>query len=98
MDIYLILLRIVHIFAGMFWVGAAIINSAFLLTAASSSGAQGHKFLQNLMVRGRFPIAIAVSAMLTILAGSLLYWRDSGGLQISWINSPVGLGFTIRSR
>lgn len=95
MDVYLILLRIIHIFAGIFWVGATIINSAFLVPAVRFSGPDGQKFMQSLMVRQRFPTAIAVSAWLTILAGFLLYWRDSGGFQIRWITSPVGLGFTI---
>lgn len=95
MDIYLILLRIIHIFGGIFWVGATVINSVFLVPALRSSGPEGQKFMQSLMVHQRFPIAIAVSAWLTILAGVLLYWRDSGGLQISWITSSVGLGFTV---
>jgi uncharacterized membrane protein len=95
MDFYLILLLIVHIFAGIFWVGATIFSSAFILPAARSMGLEGQKLMQNLMVRRRFPVAMAISSSLTILAGILLYWRDSGGLQLSWITSPVGLGFTI---
>ena len=95
MDIFVILLRIIHIFAGMFWVGAALIGTFFLMPAAKSSGPEGQQFIQTLMVRKRFPIAISISAILTILAGFLLYARDSGGFQISWITSSVGLGFTI---
>ncbi|HEX9616523.1 MAG TPA: hypothetical protein VGA03_03855 [Anaerolineales bacterium] len=95
MDIFVILLRIIHIFAGMFWVGAALIGTFFLVPAAKSSGPEGQKFIQNLMERFRFRAAISVAAILTILAGFLLYVRDSGGLQLSWITSSVGLGFTI---
>lgn len=94
MNVFLILLRIIHIFAGTFWVGATVINVAFLLPAVRSNGREGQKFIQSLMVRQRFPIYINVAAWLTILAGILLYLRDSGGLQIRWITSPVGLGFT----
>jgi uncharacterized membrane protein len=95
MDIFLILLRIIHIFAGVFWVGAALIGTFFLVPAARSSGPEGLKFIQTLMVRMRFQTAIIVAAVLTILAGFFLYARDSGGFQQSWITSSVGLGFTI---
>lgn len=94
MDVTLILLRIIHIFAGMFWVGAALIGTFFLMPAARSSGPEGQKFIQTLMVRLRFPIAISIAAILAILSGFLLYARSSGGFQPSWITSAVGLGFT----
>lgn len=95
MDLYLLILRIVHIFGGVFWVGATAINLVFLIPAVRDSGAEGMKFMQTLMGHHRFPVAIATSAWLTILAGFLLYWRDSAGLQLSWITSAVGLGFTV---
>ncbi len=34
---------------------------------------------------------MAVSSVLTILAGSLLYWHTSGGLNFNWITSGPGL-------
>jgi uncharacterized membrane protein len=95
MDIFVILLRIIHIVAGVFWVGAALTGTFFLAPAARSSGQEGQKFIQTLMERLRFRAAISVAAILTILAGFLLYARDSGGFQQSWITSSVGLGFTI---
>jgi hypothetical protein len=47
------------------------------------------------MRRRRLGIFFPIVATLTILAGAALYWRDSGGLQGSWITSPTGLAFTI---
>lgn len=95
MDLYMLILRIIHIFGGVFWVGATAINLIFLVPAVRNSGAEGMKFMQTLMGHHRFPVAIGTSAWLTILAGILLYWRDSAGLQLSWIASPVGMGFTV---
>jgi len=40
-------------------------------------------------------IVFPVVAALTVLAGALLYWRDSGGLQWAWISSPTGVAYTI---
>jgi uncharacterized membrane protein len=95
MDITLLILRAIHIFAGAFWVGAALIGTFFLAPAARSSGLEGQKFVQTLMGRTRFQTAISLAAILTILAGFLLYARASGGFQPAWITSAVGLGFTI---
>jgi uncharacterized membrane protein len=95
MELYVILLRAIHILGGVFWVGAALIGTFFLGPAARSSGPEGYKFIETLMGRLRFQAAISVSAILTILAGFLLYARASGGFQLAWITSGVGLGFTI---
>ena len=95
MNIILILLRIVHIGAGVFWVGAALVSVAFIAPAARASGPEGQKFVRTLMVDRRLTLAMYVASWLTIGAGALLYLRDSGGLQMSWITSGVGLGFTI---
>ena len=35
------------------------------------------------------------AGIVTVVAGALLYFRDSGGLNPAWITSPTGLGFTI---
>jgi uncharacterized membrane protein len=94
-NILLILLRIVHIGAGVFWVGAALVSVAFIAPAARASGPEGQKFVRSLMVDYRLTQAMYVASWLTIGAGVLLYLRDSGGLQMSWITSAVGLGYTI---
>jgi uncharacterized membrane protein len=98
--VYLILLlRIVHIFAGVFWVGAAIVTFAFFGPAARAVAAEdpraSQKFVQTVMGRQRLTTAMGAAAGLTMLAGIMLYGIDSGGFRLSWITSGVGLGFTI---
>jgi uncharacterized membrane protein len=100
MDIYLIytiLLRIVHIFGGVFWVGGAIVHVAFIEPTAKATAPEGHKFVQYLVGRGRFSLFMNVVSALTVLSGALLYWRASGGLQPGWIKFGPGLGYTIGS-
>ena len=45
------------------------------------------------------PIPLAVQiltiAILTAVAGGMLFWRGSNGLQASRISQPQGLGFTV---
>ncbi len=94
MDLYMIALRIVHIFAGVFWVGAMWMTAGFLAPAAEAIGSDAEKFFNYINVKRRLPTIIGASSGLNILAGLLLYWHDSGGLQLAWITTPTGLGFT----
>jgi hypothetical protein len=62
---------------------------------AKLSGADGEKFMERLLTAGKGAEYFAVLALTTVLAGGLLYWRASGGFNVTWITSPTGLGFTI---
>jgi hypothetical protein len=95
MDWYLIVLRAFHIGAAVFWAGAAFATFGFLQPTMAKLGPQGQKFAEELIGRRRFPVVILWAAGIAIAAGLLLYWQDSGGLQLSWITSPSGIGFTI---
>lgn len=95
LNLVVIALRAIHILAGVFWVGAAATYVFFVATAARSLGADGASFLRAFMGRQRFPLAMTVASALTIAAGAVLYWRDSGGLQWAWIVSGAGLGYTL---
>lgn len=95
MDWWLLGLRVVHIGSAMVWFGGAIIGSFFLSPTASALGDSAQPFMDHLMRRRRMGIVFPVVAALTVLAGALLYWRDSGGLQPAWISSPTGLAYTI---
>jgi len=74
MDILLVLLRFVHIVAGVFWVGAGLCMTFFVAPAAAAAGAAGGQFMQRLG-QSKFNAAIALSAILTVVGGFLLYWR-----------------------
>ena len=95
MDWWLIVLRIVHVGAAMAWFGGAIVGGFFLQPTAEALGRDGQPFMEHLMRRRRLGVFFPIVATLTVLAGAILYWRDSGGLQAAWIGSPTGIGFTI---
>jgi uncharacterized membrane protein len=95
--IYLIILRLVHIFAGVLWVGTAIFYFFLVEPAIKSLGPNAPKFMQFLIERQKYPLYMSLVSSLTIVAGGLLYWNTSGGLQLSWILTGPGLGFTIGS-
>jgi hypothetical protein len=94
MNAIVILLRLVHIVAGVFWVGALITMTGFIQPAAKAIGPDGGKFMQQLVGPSRLSFFMSLAAPLTTLAGLALYWLDSG-FRIEWILTPTGLGFTI---
>jgi len=95
MDLYVIVLRIVHVFGGVFWAGTTFLFTGYVGPAVMASGPEGNKFMQALLGQTRFLRVIAAAAGLTALSGLLLYWRASGGLRPAWIGTGTGLGFTI---
>jgi uncharacterized membrane protein len=98
MNIYLLLLlRLIHIVAGVGWVGGSVLNSLFVEPAARATAPESGKFMQYFIGRRRFNVFMAVTSGLTVLAGGLLFWHSSGGFQWVWMRSGPGLMFTVGS-
>lgn len=94
--IYLIwLLRIIHIGAGVFWIGSSLTAVFFLGPAVGATGEAGQRFMGHLITKMKLSNRIAAAAGSTILAGAILYWIDSQGLTSAWMKSGAGIGFTI---
>ena len=94
--IYLIwFLRIVHILAGIIWVGGALIMAFFIAPAVGATAEAGQKFVGHLMGNLKFSSRMSAAAGLTILAGFILYWIDSDGFTSAWMSSGAGRGFGI---
>ncbi len=84
-------LRLVHIVAGVFWVGSAVFMAAVLLPAARAAGAEGGHFMERLMQQPRTRAALGAAMLLTVLSGLAMYGRLSGGFERAWVTSPQGL-------
>lgn len=95
MDWYLIVLRAVHILTAVFWVGSFYIFFFFVEPSVKELGTTGGQFMAHLVEKKKMPIVVAATAALTIVAGTLLYWRVSDGFDVDWITSATGLGFTV---
>ena len=87
MDWWLIVLRVVHVVAAMLWFGAAIVSSLYLQPTAAALGEPGQRFFDYLFNRRRYGVLFPIVALLTVLAGGALYWRDSNGLDGAWIST-----------
>jgi len=95
MDIYLLVLRLVHVFGGIFWAGGAFMMNFFIGPTIGATGQAGKQFMGHLMVRMRLSTIMTTIAILTLLAGGLLYWRDSQGFTSMWMSAGSGIGFGI---
>lgn len=91
----IVLLRIIHILAGVFWAGAAFMVAVFLEPNARALGPEGGKFMQRLTGQMRMTTILLIASFSNVLAGIWLYWIFSGGFQVSWITSGRGLSLTI---
>jgi hypothetical protein len=90
----LLLLRLVHIVVGVFWVGAVAFIAFFLLPTIQSVGAAGGVVMQQLTQTRRMLGWLTAAGVLTILAGLLLYWHDSAGFgSVQWMRSGPGVTF-----
>jgi len=96
MNIYLIwLFRIIHIVAGVFWVGGTLMMTFFIAPTVGATAEAGQKFVGHLMGNLKFSARMSAAAGLTILAGAILYWNDSAGFTSAWMTSSAGTGFGI---
>lgn len=96
MNMLMIILRVIHVLSGVFWVGFAIFNLAFLQPTIRATGAEGQKTLQYLMRKTRLMTTVYVAATLTMFTG-LIQLGIISNLQHSFINSSWGLIITLGS-
>lgn len=95
MQILILLLRVVHILAGVFWAGATWLLAGWVTPAVELSGPAGQTFMQTLVRKRRLSDGLTAAAVLTILSGLYLFWVASSGLRPGWFRTGLGLSLTI---
>lgn len=87
----MIVLRVIHIVAGVFWAGTAMAIAWFVLPASQAMGQPGGAFMQQLMFRQRLRAFVSGAMILTILSGLTMYgWlaMEAGG---AWARSRMAM-------
>jgi len=95
MDYLVLLLRLVHILGGIFWVGGALFMNFFVGPTVAATAEAGQRFMGHLVNKAGVAKNLTVAAISTVLAGAVLYWIDSGGFTSGWLSSGAGIGFGI---
>lgn len=94
MDTLRIVLRVIHIFGGIFWVGFAFFNVGFLQPTVKATGAEGQKTMQYLTQKTRLLSTVYATATLTLLSGLFMYWILFG-FRLSALLSGYGAALTL---
>jgi hypothetical protein len=68
MNLFMVVLRLIHIGAGVFWAGGAVVLARFVIPAVGDTGPEGGKVVQALQQRGLMT-ALPASAVVSILFG-----------------------------
>ena len=87
---YLLILRLLHIGCGISWAGTVIFVAFFLDPAVKSSGPDGNQVHAAACKNQSFSHCYYAPRIITVLAGSLLIWKVSGGLQTLWLSTKNG--------
>lgn len=90
----LILVRILHLAFGVFWVGTLYFTAFFLFPSLRDAGPDGAKVGAQLMKRG-FTNIMPAAAIVTILAGVWLFYRISGGFKVEYLSTGAGWAYQI---
>jgi len=85
----------IHVVAGSFWLGAALMNAGFLLPAVRATGPAGGQVMKQIVQSRRLPTWFNIAVGLTLVSGAVLLWWLSGGFSSAWLASPHGWGLVI---
>jgi uncharacterized membrane protein len=89
-----IVLRIIHILGGVFWVGGMMFMSFFLMPVLAGLGPAAAPVMGGLNQK-RFPIVMPIVALLVILSGLRLLMIASANFGASYFQSAVGRTFSM---
>jgi uncharacterized membrane protein len=96
-SVYMLVVRLIHILAAIFWVGSVALFTLFLTPAAAEVGPAAGPLIANLVAKRRAVRAIAGSGIVTVVAGAFAYWHDaqvSGGVG-NFVDTAYGRVLTI---
>lgn len=88
-------MRAVHVLAGSFWFGAAVLTAAHLIPAVRTTGPAGGQVMGHIVRITRLPVWMNSAMALTLLSGAVLYWWLSGGMAAEWLRTGAGRTYTV---
>jgi uncharacterized membrane protein len=90
----LLVLRLVHVIGGIFWVGSLMYTSFFLVPIVRSSPAVAGQVMAGLQKRRLF-VVLPTVALLTMASGIRLLMIASAGFSDSYLSSNTGRAFSV---
>lgn len=93
MNVTMVLLRLVHLFSAVLWVGATFSMVLFISPTARAVGPDANKFMQHFSLRSGLQRWLSAAGGLTVLSGAWMYYILFGPL--APLNVGTGLAVTI---
>jgi uncharacterized membrane protein len=96
-DGWMVLFRLLHILAGVFWVGSVFLFVFFVQPGAAAIAPAGAPFMAELLGKRRFVDRMIALGLTTIAAGLVMYWIDWHDFPSfgDWFDTTFGLALTI---
>lgn len=91
MSTLMLVLRLLHILAGTFWVGATLVNAYFLLPSVRAVGASAAPVMMQVMQRRRLQLWLNVSMSVAILAGLGMFGIHESSAHGAFSRSRMGM-------
>jgi uncharacterized membrane protein len=94
---FMVVFRIVHILAGVFWVGSVFLFVVYLQPSAAAIAPGGAPLMGELLGKRRLVDGILTMAVISVTGGLILYWHDWHlyGSFGHWIGSAFGVVLTV---
>lgn len=93
MDWLMVILRIIHIFSAVVWIGTTYTMVLFIGPTAQAIGADAAKFMQHFTQKSGLTRRLAIVGGLTVLSGLLMYGKLFKGL--ANLSTGSGLALTL---
>jgi hypothetical protein len=90
-----IVLRLIHILAGIFWVGTMFLLAGFLIPTVRETGREGGRFIQHLMRQRRLQVFLGLAMLLTVLSGVIMYARLAATTYGAWAGTRPGIAYGV---
>lgn len=95
MNTEILVLRLLHIFTGVFWAGGVFYLAFFIFPAVNAMGPDGGKFMQQLSRTKKMPAVMSTMGLVNVIVGVRLTQIISGNFQMAWFQSNFGIAITI---
>ena len=95
MNSEILVLRLLHIFSGVFWAGGVFYIAFFIFPAVNALGPEGGKFMQQLSRTKKMPTVMSIMGIINVIVGIRMMQIVSGNFQGAWFQSRFGIAITI---
>ena len=89
------LLKVVHVLAGVIWVGGALISALYIAATARALGPAAGPVVKHIIEKRKLPVMMAAVAGITVLSGLVFYDQLSNHFRQPLVTSFYGWSLTL---